>query len=331
MFRARSQQAVRFGRIREKSIEVALAAFTVMSSILIFFIMFFVIARAFPVLKASGLGFIFQSGWDAQFMEAWLAPLDQPLWVFGALPLVMGTIYTTLGALLISVPLGLGCAIFLVEFCPSWLRSPLTATVRLLAAIPSVIYGLVGLIVVVPLIARTLITEKMALDMITIAALDGTSILAGMIVLSIMIGPILVAISSDAIRAVPASYKEAGFALGISHWRTIVKVILPAARQGIIAGVILATGRAIGEAIALSMVSGGVAFLPEFGHGPIFFLEPVRTLASAIVNNSEGMLRATCMSALFACATLLLLSSVALSLIARVVANMVRGGLQRHV
>ena len=154
----------------------------------------------------------------------------------GAAPDNAGTIYTTLGALLIAVPLGLGCAIFLVEFCPSWLRSPLTATVRLLAAIPSVIYGLVGLIVVVPLIAHTLITNKMAMSMISVAALDGSSILAGMIVLSIMICPIFIALSSDALRAVPRAYREAAFSLGISHWRTIIKVMLPVARQGIIAG-----------------------------------------------------------------------------------------------
>ena len=326
-----SQVAWKFRQLKEKTIEYVLATFTLISSILIFFIMFFVISRALPVLKASGFGFLFHGGWDATFLNAWLARTGEPIWVFGALALVLGTIYTTLGALLIAVPLGLGCAIFMAELCPYWLRSPLTTTVRLLAAIPSVIYGLIGLIVVVPFIAHNLISSQMSTMMISTAALDGTSILAGMIVLSIMIGPIFVAISHDALRAVPRGYKEAAFALGVSHWRTIIKVMLPVARQGIIAGAILATGRAIGEAIALSMVSGGVANLPTLQHGLIFFLEPVRTLASAIVSNAEGMIVPTCQSALFACATLLLLSSVTLSLIARVVANMVRGGVQRHV
>jgi phosphate transport system permease protein len=329
--RAYAPKTMRRRHLQEKAIEYALAVFTVMSSILIFFIMFFVITRAVPVLKASGLGFIFHGGWNAQFIAAWQAQADQPQWVFGALPLIMGTIYTTLGALLIAVPLGLGCAIFLVELCPSWLRSPLTATVRLLAAIPSVIYGLVGMIVVVPLIAHTLITNRMAMSMINIAALDGSSILAGMIVLSIMIGPIFIALSSDALRAVPGAYREAAFSLGISHWRTIIKVMVPAARQGIFAGAILATGRAIGEAIALSMVSGGVASLPDLHHGLVFFLEPVSTLASAIVNNSEGMLLPTCQSALFACATLLLFASVALSIMARIVVGVTRGGGRRNV
>jgi phosphate transport system permease protein len=286
--------------------------------------MFFVITRALPVFKANGLGFVFHSGWDQQFLNSWEAPAARPVWTFGALPLVLGTFYTTLGALLIAVPLGLGCAIFMTELCPAWLRRPLASTVRLLASIPSVIYGLVGLIVVVPLIAHAFISRSLAMSMINTAALDGTSILAGMIVLSIMIGPIFVALSSDALRAVPRSYKEAAFALGISHWRTIIKVMLPAARRGILAGGILATGRAIGEAIALSMVSGGVASLPGFNHGLVFFLEPVRTLASAIVNDSEGMLVPACQSSLFACAALLLLSSVLLSVLARFVAGLAR-------
>ncbi len=319
-------------QLKEKAIECLLIAFTLMSAVLIFFIMFFVISRALPVLRANGLGFILHTGWDAQFQKAFVAPPDQPSWVFGALPLVVGTICTTLGALLIAVPLGLGCAIFLTELCPAWLRHSLATTVRLLAAIPSVIYGLVGLIVIVPLIAHTLITNQMAMSMINIAGLDGSSILAGVIVLSIMIGPIFIALSSDALRAVPRSYKEAAFALGISHWRTIIKVMLPVARQGIVAGAILATGRAIGEAIALSMVSGGVANLPDFQHGLVFFLEPVRTLASAIVNNSEGMLVPSCQSALFACATLLLISSMALSVMAILVSGLVRkGGVSSHV
>ncbi len=318
-------------QFQEKTIEWLLIVFTAMSAILIFFIMFFVIENALPVFKANGLGFVFNARWDQDFLKAFLALPGKPSWIFGALPLVIGTVYTTLGALLIAIPLGLGCAIFMTEICPVWLRHPLASTVRLLAAIPSVIYGLVGLIVVVPLIAHVLISKSLAMNMISMAALDGTSILAGAIVLSTMIGPIFVALSSDALRAVPRSYKEAAFALGISHWRTIIKVMLPAARRGILAGGILATGRAIGEAIALSMVSGAVATMPDFHHGLVFFLEPVRTLASAIVTNSEGMLIPSCQSALFACATLLLLSSVVLSLLARFVSGLVQKETSRHV
>ncbi len=309
--------------LKENLIEKMLFAFTLLSSILIFFIIFFVISRGIPVLQASGIHFLTTGGWDKQFTNAWLAGAKQTVATFGALPLISGTVFTTLGALLVAVSFGLGCAIFLTEMCPAWLRKPLESAVRLMAAIPSVIYGLVGLIVIVPFIARNFISNEMALKMIKICALDGTSLLAGIIVLSMMIGPVFITLSSDALIAVPRRYKEASIALGVSHWRTITRVMLPVARKGIMAGAILATGRAIGEAIALSMVAGSVANLPNPAHGLVFFLEPVRTLASTIVDNAEGMSVTSCESALFACGSLLLLSSVMLSVLARLVSSRV--------
>lgn len=313
--------------VKERIIEKMLLALTILSSILIFFVMFFVLSKAAPVLKASGLGFVFSGGWDGQFLKAWQASVNQPLWRFGALPLIAGTLFTTSGALVVCLTFGLGCAIFLTEMCPVWLQTPLKSTIRLLAAVPSVIYGLVGLMTVVPFISKHLISNELSLRMISICALDGTSLLAGVIVLSMMIGPIFIAMASDAIKSVPKRYKEASLSLGVSHWRTIVKIVLPAARSGIVAGAILAAGRAIGEAIALSMVTGSVGNLPNPAHGLVFFLEPVRTLASTIVDNAEGMSVATCESALFACGSFLLLSCVVLSLFARLTAgNLRRGG-----
>jgi len=323
---ARRGISIRPRSLKENIIEKLLFAFTLLSGVLIFFIMVFVFSKAIPVLKFNGLDFILAGGWDGQFVNAWLAPANQPSWQFGAFPLIAGTIYTTLGALFIALPFGLGCAIFLTEMCPGWLCKPMKSIVRLLAAIPSVIYGLVGLLVVVPFIADKLISNELALRMINICALDGTSLLAGMIVLSMMIAPIFIALASDALVAVPRRYKEASFALGISHWRTIVRILLPAARNGILAGAILATGRAIGEAIALSMVTGSVANLPGASHGLVFFLEPVRTLASTIIDNSEGMSAITCESALFACASFLLVSSVLLSIFARLISSGLRRG-----
>ncbi|MEW6457652.1 MAG: phosphate ABC transporter permease subunit PstC [Bacillota bacterium] len=305
--------------LKEKLIEGILLVFTLLSSILVFFVMFFVVSRAIPVLEVNGWAFATTGGWDEQFVRSWVGGASDPAWQFGALPLITGTLYTTVGALLIAVPLGLGCAIFLAEMCPVRMRKPLESVVRLLAAIPSVVYGLVGLIVVVPFIANTFIDDELGLRMIEVCAMDGTSLLAGMIVLSMMIAPIFIALSSDALRAVPRRYKEASYALGVSQWRTIVKIMLPIARKGILAGAILATGRAIGEAIALSMVTGSVAHIPSPSHGLVFFLEPMRTLASTIVDNAEGMGMPTLESALFACASFLLFSSVLLSLFARVV------------
>lgn len=307
--------------VKEFLIEKGLFLFTILSSILIFFVFIFVAKEAWPVLRANGLAFVFTPGWDQDFYQAWVATAKEPSWHFGALPLICGTFFTTLGALCFTVPLGLGCAIFLVEVCPPWFFKPVESTVRLLSAIPSVIYGLVGLLVVVPWIDRHLITNEMSLRMAKVAALDGTSLLAGILVLGMMIVPIFVVLAADALRAVPKAYKEGSLALGISHWRTIIKVMLPVAKKGIIAGAILATGRAIGEAIALSMVSGSVANIPNPSHGPVFFLEPLRTLASTVVDNAEGMGVPTCESALFACGFFLLVSCVILSFFARLVAR----------
>ncbi len=311
---------------KEIIIERILLLLTILSSILIFFVMFFVISKAVPVLKASGFNFVFSGGWDDIFSKAWQAGADQPVWRFGALPLIAGTVLATSGALVFCFTFGLGCAVFIEEICPAWLRKPLKSTVRLLAAIPSVIYGLVGLMTVVPFISKYLISNELSLRMIKICILDGTSLLAGIIVLSMMIGPIFIAMAGDAIKSAPKRYKEASLALGLSHWRTIVKIILPAARNGIVAGAILAAGRAIGEAIALSMVTGSVANLPNPAHGLVFFLEPVRTLASTIVDNAEGMSVAACESALFACGSVLLLTCVLLSLFSRIVSGNLRQG-----
>ena len=312
--------------IKEILIEKLLLAFTVLSSILILFIMAFVMGKSLSVLQANGLGFILEKGWDQHFIEAWLAGGEIKILTFGALPLIAGTVYTTIGALAVAVPLGMGCAIFLVELCPDWLQKPLISIVRLLAAIPSVVYGLVGLMVIVPYIANNFITTEMALDFIHIVALDGTSLLAGIIVLSLMIVPIFIALASDALKAVPRQYKEASLALGVSHWRTILKILIPTARKGIIAGLVLAAGRAMGEAIALSMVTGSVANLPSTSHGFVFFLEPMRTLASTIVDNAEGMGVPAIESALFACATLLLFSCILLSLFSRLILGDLRKG-----
>jgi len=171
--------------------------------------------------------------------------------------------------------------------------------------------------IVVPFISSTLITNEMQTKYITRFQLAGNSMLAGIVVLAIMVMPIITAVSVDAIRSVPFRYKEASLALGLTYWRTIVKVVLPAAKSGIVAGVILATGRAIGEAIALSMVTGGIGNIPRISDGFVFFLTPILTLASAIVNKSEAMSVPTIESALFACGVLLLVSNTILTLIAK--------------
>jgi phosphate transport system permease protein len=312
-------------------VQKALLLVTAASAGVILLILFFLFLKAWPIWRINGLGFITGTDWDQQFARAWSAPGESPVWEFGALPLVAGTLYTTAGALVLCLPFGLGCAVFLAELCPPRLKAGLESVVRLLAAVPSVIYGLVGLIVVVPLIRQALISDELALEMIRICALDGTGLLPGILVLSMMIGPIFIALATDALRAVPYRYKEAALALGLSHWRAIVLVMLPAARKGLLAGAVLAAAKALGEAVAMSMVTGSVAHLPSPGHGLVFFLEPVRTLASNLVDHAEAMTVPSCEAALFACATILLVSCTLLSLFARLVVGMSAEGGGRGV
>ncbi|MHB8170836.1 MAG: phosphate ABC transporter permease subunit PstC [Thermincolia bacterium] len=302
--------------LSEWIIEKALMMITVVGSILIFFVILFIFSNALPVFWASGLSFFTTGGWEQQFSDAWQATSSQVSYRFGALELILGTIYVTVGAMLLAVTLGLGCAVFLVELCPSWLRRPLESAIHLMAAIPPIIYGLVGFTVVVPMI-KSLISDELALRMIKIASLDGTSLLAGSLVLGIMVTPTFVILATDALRMVPRKYKEAALALGISPWRMIVKIMVPVARRGIITGALLSAGTAVGEFVAMSLVAGGVVHLPNLAHGPVFFLEPVRPLAATIFVNSEVIGMPVLEAALFACAALILTISIIFSLLAQ--------------
>lgn len=321
-----NKSRIKYLKTKDFMFEKAILVLSVISALMIVFIFVFIGLKAWDVLRASGIYFIADKGFDRQIIDAFHAPADAQVWNFGALGLLLGTMTTTLGALLIAVPLGIGTSIVIAELAPYWVRNILQLVVRLLASIPSIIYGLIGLLVVVPFIQKLFITGEMQVHYIDYFQLTGNSMLAGILVLSIMIVPFIIALSVDAINAVPKRYKEASLALGLSHWRTIIRVILPAAKSGILAGIILATGRAVGEAIALSMVSGGIGNVPHLSDGPVFFLTPVLTLASAIVNKSEMMSAPSIESALFACGVILLLTTTLLSLGAKLVEFLVKRG-----
>ena len=191
------------------------------------------------------------------------APSDIPP-SFGILPMILGSIYVTAGAIIIGVPVGILTAVFMAKVCPQKLYAILKPAVELLAGIPSVVYGFFGLVIIVPLI-RTLYGG------------NGSSILTASILLGIMILPTIIGISESAIRAVPNSYYEGALALGASHERSVFFVVLPAAKSGILAGVILGIGRAIGETMAVIMVAGNQARMP------VDILKGVRTLTANIV------------------------------------------------
>lgn len=300
-------------RISDRLAAPVLATAAVISGALILLIVAFVFRSGVPLLLKQGWAFLTTGGWDGQLEDAWsntAAP-------FGALPLILGTLITTVGALLVSVVIGLGCAIVIAELAPDAIRRPLETVVQLLAGIPSVVFGLVGLSMVVPFVTRFIPSD--AVDKVTDVPLDGASILAAVIVLNFMILPFFVSVAVDALRAVPRAYVEGGMALGMRRWRSIIRIQVPAAMPGLLAGAVLAAARAVGEAIALSMVAGSIAYIPTIKYGLQYFpFMPVRTMASAIVETGgEAMSVPAIESALFALATLLLLGSLGLSLSAR--------------
>lgn len=216
-------------------------------------ICFFLFANGLPAMAKIGPGdFLLGTRWK---------PLQG---LFGILPMIAGSIYVTAGAILFGVPAGVLCAVYLARFCPKRLYRALKPLIELLASIPSIVYGFFGLVVIVPVMQY-------------LTGTGGKSILTASILLGVMILPTVIGISESAIRAVPESYYEGALALGASHERSVFFAMLPAARSGILAGVILGVGRAIGEAMAVNMVAGNQPVLPDS------LLSGVRTLTANIV------------------------------------------------
>lgn len=212
--------------------------------------------------------FVLKEGWPVLFKYGPAALFAGKLWQpmaanYGMAPLIVGSAYVTLLALVIGVPLGIGCAVFMAEIASESICKMVRPAINLLAGIPSVVYGFFGLAVMVPAL-RTLIGGV------------GFSLLAGGIILAIMILPTIISVSEDSIRAAPRDYKEASLALGATHWQTIFKVLVPAARSGIMAAVVLGMGRAIGETMAVIMITGNTPLIPK----SIF--EPGATLTGTI-------------------------------------------------
>lgn len=215
----------------------------------------FLFANGVPaILKIGFTDFLFGTEW---------APTDEPA-IYGIFPMILGSLYVTLGALAIGVSVGLLSAIFLARFCSERLHRVLKPAVELLAGIPSVIYGFFGLVIIVPFVRQHL-------------GGSGFSIFTASILLGIMILPTVISVSEAALRAVPNSYYEGSLALGATHERSVFFTVLPAATSGIMAGIILGFGRAIGETMAVILVAGNQARMPD----GIF--EGVRTLTANIV------------------------------------------------
>ena len=212
-------------------------------------------------LFANGIPAIFEIG-PLNFLGGmrW-KPLND---IYGIFPMIVGSIYVTAGAIIVGVPIGILCAVFMARFCPKKIYPVLKPMIELMAGIPSIVYGFFGLVVIVPL-------------MQDIFGGSGKSVLTASILLGIMILPTIIGVSESAIRAVPESYYEGALALGDTHERSVFRAVLPAAKSGIMAGVILGIGRAIGETMAVIMVAGIQAVIPGS------LLAGVRTLTANIV------------------------------------------------
>lgn len=305
------------GRDRtDRRVELWLGALASAILVLIAGMVIFVLLKGMPSFAHNGLAWF---GWggsvDEQLMAIFNSPADPDEYVYElrAWPLLYGTALITGAAVLFSTIFSVLASIFIVEFAPRRVRQVIEPVVRLLAAVPSVIYGLIGILVVVPWVARHLISESRKESVAYVIQLDGTSILVGVFILVIMICPIMIAIVVDALRSVPDKWVQGAAALGVNRWRAMRTVSLRAIRPAIVAAAVLATARALGEAIMLSMVAGSVGFAPNPLDGLTFFLEPARPLASTIVDNAEGLSVEPFGQTMYAFAAILLISSAFLS------------------
>lgn len=250
-------------RYKEKTMEIVFLLTACVSILAVALICVFLFANGVPAMKEIGFA-------DFLLGREWRPGND----IYGIFPMIIGSIYVTAGAIIIGVPIGLLTAVFLAKYCPANIYKVIKPGVELLAGIPSVVYGFFGMVVIVPFIRNNFG--------------GGNSILAASILLGMMILPTIISQSEASIRAVPESYYEGSLALGATHERSVFCAILPAAKSGILAGVILGVGRAIGETMAVIMVAGNQARMPE----SIF--EGVRTMTANIViemGYAEGLHR----------------------------------------
>lgn len=251
-------------KYKEKIMEIVFLLAACVSILAVALICVFLFANGVPAMKEIGFA-------DFLLGTEWRPGND----IYGIFPMIVGSIYVTAGAIIIGVPIGLLTAVFMARYCPARLYKIVKPAVELLAGIPSVVYGFFGMVVIVPLVRGYF-------------GGNGSSILSASILLGMMILPTIISQSEASIRAVPNSYYEGSLALGATHERSVFCSILPAAKSGILAGIILGVGRAIGETMAVIMVAGNQARMPQG------ILQGVRTLTANIViemGYAEGLHR----------------------------------------
>ena len=264
---------------------------------------FEMVRQSLPTIKAFGFGFITSQEWD---------PVNEQ---YGALPFIFGTLFSSLVALLIALPLSLGVAVFLSEISPKWLEQPLSLMVELLAAIPSIVYGLFGIFVLIPWL-RKVVEPFLGRELGFLPFFKGPpygfGMLAAALILTVMVLPIITSISRDIMKSVPASQREAAYALGATKWETI-KIVLSGSKSGILGATLLGLGRAVGETMAVTMVIGNRAGIS------LSLFEPSNTMASVIANEFAEASSKIYLSALIEIALLLFIMTIILNAIARLI------------
>jgi phosphate transport system permease protein len=290
--------------IADRVYRSAILAFALCVPLLLLLILIEVGAAGWPALRQFGIQFLTSSAWDPVAGQ------------FGAAPAIAGTIITSLVALAIATPLALGGAIFISEFSPTWLRQPLSFFVDLLAAVPSVVYGLWGIFFLVPMLRERLMpflrdTLHLGATPFFTGPAYGPSVLAAGLILAIMVLPYIAAVSREVLMAVPRSQREAALALGATRWETITGAVVPYARSGIIGGIILGLGRALGETMAVTMVIGNRHELSASLFAPGY------TMASLIANEFSEATSDLHLSALMAVGFVLFLITLLVNGIAR--------------
>ncbi len=298
--------------------ERTLGAVSLLVGVCVIAMVVFVGVRAWPIFEHDGLSWLGPGGeLKTEFANMQATGVNPPASAFhlNAWPLVYGTLLTTTIAVLLGVAIAVLSSIFIVELAPVRLRKIAIPVIRLLASVPSVIYGLIGILVLVPFAGNHLISASQKASVQNTVELTGAGLGVTAVILTVMITPIMIALICEALIATPRSWREGAVALGLNPLRAVLAVTLRAIRPAIVAAAVLATACALGEAVMIQMVSGGSFFTPNLSHGlPTFFYEPLRTLASTIVDFHEGVGAPALSATLYAFAALLLFSAFVLSI-----------------
>lgn len=279
-------------------------------------IVVFVAAKAWPLFQHNGLSWVLGGGdLEAEVNRMTAATTNPAAAVFHlrAWPLIYGTVLTSAIAVVLGLTIAILASVFIVELAPARVSRAVIPMVRLLASVPSVIYGLIGILVLVPFVGNHIITTQEKVSVQNVVQLTGAGLGVTAVILTIMITPIMIALICEALGSVPPSWREGAVALGLNPLRAVRAVTLPAIRPAIVAAAVLAAARALGEAVMIQMVSGGKFFSPKPIDGVVFFFEPLRTLASAIVDFRDGVNSPALGAAIYGFALLLLFSAFALS------------------